>query len=112
VVVWDGGAMHKGDPIAQLQDVIADRLSVEKFSSYTPMFCPLELPRSWLEQSRLCNFASHDAGELDGRVVVNRSTFQDCLTARTARRRADQPWARWRHESVLLFSTRPGHQED
>jgi DDE superfamily endonuclease len=30
VVIWDGGSMHKGDPIDQLQDLMADRLCLEK----------------------------------------------------------------------------------
>ncbi len=29
VVIWDGGSMHKGDPIDQLQDLMADRLTLQ-----------------------------------------------------------------------------------
>ena len=29
VVIWDGGNMHKGDPIDQLQDLMADREGLE-----------------------------------------------------------------------------------
>ena len=77
VVVWDGGSMHEGDPIAQLQDVMADRLSLEKFPPYAPMLCPVEPVWSWLKYSRLCNYAPHDASELDGRVVAELSTIRD-----------------------------------
>jgi DDE superfamily endonuclease len=31
VVVWDGGSRHKGDPIDQLQGLMADRLCLERF---------------------------------------------------------------------------------
>ena len=30
VVVWDGGPMHKGDPIRALEDQFADRLDLER----------------------------------------------------------------------------------
>ncbi|HMB03448.1 MAG TPA: transposase [Isosphaeraceae bacterium] len=36
VVIWDGGSMHKGDPITQLQDIRADRLWLERFPPYSP----------------------------------------------------------------------------
>ncbi len=77
VVVWDGGSMHKGDPIAQLQDVLSDRLSLERFPPYSPELCPVEPVWSWLKYSRLCNYAPRDASELDGRVVAELSAIQD-----------------------------------
>ena len=77
VVVWDGGSMHKGDPIAQLQALMADRLSLERFPPYAPQLCPVEPLWSWLKFSRLCNFAPQDAIELDGRVVAELSAIQD-----------------------------------
>jgi hypothetical protein len=69
VVIWDGGSMHKGDPIDQLQDLMGDRLCLEKFPPYSPQLSPVEPVWSWLKYSRLCNFAPQDAIELDGRVV-------------------------------------------
>jgi transposase len=77
VVVWDGGSMHEGDPIAQLQDVMADRLSLEKFPPYAPILCPVEPVWSWLKHSRLCNYAPHDANELEARVVAELSAIRD-----------------------------------
>ncbi|HMB06292.1 MAG TPA: transposase [Isosphaeraceae bacterium] len=77
VVVWDGGSMHKGDPIAQLQDVMADRLCLERFPPYAPQLCPVEPLWSWLKFSRLCNFAPQDAIELDGRVVTELSAIRN-----------------------------------
>lgn len=77
VAVWDGGSMHEGDPIAQLQDVMADRLSLEKFPPYAPILCPVEPLWSWLKYSRLCNYAPHNAGELDGRVIAELSAIRD-----------------------------------
>ena len=77
VVVWDGGSMHKGDPIRQLEEVLADRLTLEKFPPYAPMLCPVEPVWSWLKYSQLCNYAPHDAIELNGRVVAELTAIQD-----------------------------------
>jgi DDE superfamily endonuclease len=77
VVVWDGGSMHKGDPIRQLEEVWADRLTLEKFPPYAPMLCPVEPVWSWLKYSQLCNYAPHDAIELNGRVVAELTAIQD-----------------------------------
>ncbi len=70
VIIWDGGSMHKGDPISRLQDTRADRLCVERFPPYSPQLCPIEPLWSWLKYSRLCNFAPEGAVQLDGRVVA------------------------------------------
>jgi hypothetical protein len=77
VVVWDGGSMHKGDPIAQLQDVMSDRLCLERFPPYSPRLSPVEPVWSWLKYSRLCNFAPEDAIQLDGCVVAELSAIRD-----------------------------------
>jgi transposase len=77
VVIWDGGGMHKGDPITQLQDVMADRLTLEKFPPYSPRLSPVEPLWSWLKYSRLCNFAPQDATQLDGRIHAELSAIQD-----------------------------------
>lgn len=77
VVIWDEGSMHKGDPINQLQDVLADRLTLEKFPPYAPQLSPVEPLWSWLKYSRLCNFAPHDAIQLDGRIHAELSAVQD-----------------------------------
>ena len=70
VVVWDGGPMHKGEPILALEDQFADRLSLEMLPPWAPMLNPVEPLWSWLKWERLSNFAPHDVGELDERVVA------------------------------------------
>ena len=77
VVVRDGGGMHQGDPSAQVQDVLSDRLSLERFPPDSPELCPVEPAWSWLKDSRLCTSAPRDASELDGRVVAELSAIQD-----------------------------------
>jgi DDE superfamily endonuclease len=77
VVVWDGGGMHKGGPIAQLQDVMADRLCLERFPPYSPQLCPVEPLWSWLKYSRLWNFAPEDAVQLDECVVTELAAIRD-----------------------------------
>lgn len=64
IVVWDGGPMHKGDPIREAVDRFQPRLTLERLPSYAPMLNPVEPLWSWLKYGRLCNFAPHDAQEL------------------------------------------------
>lgn len=70
VVVWDGGPMHKGDPIRDLVDHFADRLDLERLPPYAPMLNPVEPLWSWLKWGRLTNFAPKDAAEIESRVVA------------------------------------------
>lgn len=70
VVVWDGGPMHKGDPIRQLTHYFADRLCMEALPPWAPMLNPVEPLWGWLKYDRLCNYTPCDAVELDGRVVA------------------------------------------
>jgi transposase len=76
VVVWDGGTMHKGDPIRALESHFADRLSVERLPPFAPMLNPVEPLWSWLKHSRLSNFAPRDPAELDGRVVAELTSIR------------------------------------
>jgi hypothetical protein len=46
-------------------------------SGYAPMLCPVEPVWSWLKYSRLCNYAPHNALELNGRVVAELAAIQD-----------------------------------
>ena len=77
VVVWDGGPMHKGDPIRATGTQFADRLSLEALPPWAPMLNPVEPLWGWLKYDRLCNFAPHNAAELDGRVVAELATVED-----------------------------------
>jgi len=70
VVVWDGGPMHKGDPIHQLTGLFADRLCLEPLPPWAPELNPVEPLWAWLKYDRLCNYAAHTVAELDGRVVA------------------------------------------
>ena len=70
VVVWDGGPMHKGDPIRQTQDAYSDRITLERLPPYAPMLNPIEPLWSWLKYGRMSNFAPRSAGELNQRVFA------------------------------------------
>ena len=72
VVVWDGGPMHKGEPIRALEEQFADRLSLERLPPWAPMLNPVEPLWSGLKWERLSNFAAHDVRALDDRVVAER----------------------------------------
>jgi transposase len=77
VVVWDGGSMHKGDPIRGLVDHFSDRLSLEKLPPYAPMLNPIEFLWTWLKWERLSNFGPRNAQEIDGRVIAELTAIQE-----------------------------------
>jgi len=70
VVVWDGGPMHKGDPIRDLMSHFAGRLVLERLPPYAPMLNPVEPLWSWLKWSRLSNLGPKDATELETRAAA------------------------------------------
>ena len=77
VVVWDGGSMHKGEPIEALESHFADRLSLERLPPFAPMRDPVEWLWSRLKWERLSNFAPHDVQELDRRVIAELASKRD-----------------------------------
>jgi transposase len=77
VVVWDGGTMHKGEPIRELEAHFADRLSLERLPPFAPVLNPVEALWSWLKYSRLNNFAPRDPTELDSRVIAELTAIRD-----------------------------------
>ena len=74
VVVWDGGPMHKGDPIHQVTDLFADRLCLESLPPWAPELNPVEPLWGWLKYDQLCNYTPHDVAKLDERVVAEIAT--------------------------------------
>jgi len=64
IVVWDGGPMHKGEPIRQ---VLRDhrRLSLERLPPYAPNLNPVEYLWGYLKYGKLPNFISDDVFQLD-----------------------------------------------
>ena len=77
VVLWDGGTMHKGDPIDELVRRKAGRLTLEGLPAHTPELMPMEQGWSWLKYDRLCNFAPEDAVQLNERVFDELQAIQD-----------------------------------
>lgn len=77
VVVWDGGSMHKGDPIGALMAHFADRLVLEKLPPYAPMLNPVEPLWSWLKWERLSNWGPQGARELDARVTAELAAVRE-----------------------------------
>ena len=80
VVVWDGGPMHRGDPIRQLASHVEDRLSLEDLPPWAPMLCPVEPLWGWLKYDQLCNFAPQDALQLNERVIAEWTTIREDQT--------------------------------
>lgn len=82
VVLWDGGNMHKGDPIRAALQRFRPRLTIEKLPAWAPMIDPAEPVFSWLKYGRLCNYAPANAQELNKTVLAElRAVDQDqgCL---------------------------------
>lgn len=95
VVVWDGGPMHKGDPIRQAQDIYSHRLTLERLPPYAPMLNPVEPLWSWLKYSRLNNFAPQNAVELNQRIFAELIEVQrDQTFLRNLFRASDLPFPR------------------
>lgn len=64
IVVWDGGTMHKGGPIAEvLQDY--PRLSLEKLPPYAPELNPVEFLWNHLKYGVLANLVPDTVFQLD-----------------------------------------------
>jgi len=74
VVIWDGGTMHRGDPIRELLARAQERLTLELLPPYAPMLNPVEPLWSWLKYSSLCNFTPHDVVELNHAVLTQLQT--------------------------------------
>lgn len=77
IVIWDGGTMHKGDPIRALVAESQGRLDIEPLPAHAPMLMPVEFLWRWLKYGRLCNFAPRDARHLNETVVRELETIWD-----------------------------------
>lgn len=77
VVVWDGGTMHKGDPMRAMLRRRRGRVRLERLPPYAPMLNPVEAMWGWLKYSRLNNYAPASAAELDRRVAAELAAVRD-----------------------------------
>jgi putative transposase len=77
VVVWDGGTMHKGDPLDTLVEEADGRLDLELLPPYAPELMPVEQLWAWLKYDRLCNFAPDNAQQLDEAIRRELDTIRD-----------------------------------
>jgi transposase len=64
IVIWDGGAMHKGDPIRQTLKT-HPRLELEKLPPYAPELKPVEFVWNYLKYGVLANFVPDTVFQLD-----------------------------------------------
>src|SRR4051812_21039165 len=69
IAIWDGGTMHKGDPIRALVEESQGRLDIEPLPAHAPELMPVEFLGRWLKYGRLCNFAPRDAHHLKEAIV-------------------------------------------
>lgn len=76
-VIWDGGTMHKGDPIRTLVSQSHGRLAIERLPPHAPELMPVEFLWRWLKYGRLCNFTPHDARDLNAAIVRELDRVQD-----------------------------------
>lgn len=85
-VVWDGGNMHKGEPIRNLLSRHQGRLQLERLPSYAPMLNPIEQLWSWLKYGRLCNFAPENLPKL------HQAIHRELRSAQRDQRRIQSIW--------------------
>jgi len=76
VLIWDGGTMHKGDPINELVRQAEGRLWLERLPPYGAELMPIEYLWSYLKYDRLCNFAPYDVAELNTAAVSELTAIQ------------------------------------
>jgi transposase len=69
ITIWDGGPMHKGDPIRELVAGSQGRLILEPLPPHAPRLMPVEFLWRWLKYGRLCNFTPQDAVHLNAAVA-------------------------------------------
>jgi transposase len=69
IMLWDGGTMHKGDPIDELVEEFEGRLEMEPMPAHAPTLMPVEFVWRWLKYGRLCNFTPQDAHHLNEAVI-------------------------------------------
>ena len=69
VLVWDGGPMHRGEPIRRLLANTHGQLTLEQLPPYSPELNPVEFAWSWIKYGRLCNFVPKDSQFLLSRVL-------------------------------------------
>ena len=67
VVVWDGGPMHKGEPIRELLRR-TKRITLERLPPYAPELNPVEYLWNHLKYGVLPNFLPNDVFHLDAVV--------------------------------------------
>jgi len=64
IVLWDGGNMHKGEPIRELLRKFP-RLELHRLPPYAPDLNPVEHLWNYLKYTCLVNFAADDVQSLD-----------------------------------------------
>lgn len=67
-VVWDGGNMHRGQPIQDVLAAAKGRLELVRLPPYAPMLNPVEQLWCWLKYTRLCNYAPPTLSDLVARA--------------------------------------------
>lgn len=77
IVIWDGGTMHKGDPIGTLEEESRGRLMIEALPPHASSLMPVEFVWRWLKYGRLCNFTPRDASDLNEAIIRELDAIRD-----------------------------------
>jgi transposase len=77
IALWDGGTMHKGDPIRALVAESQGRLAIEPLPAHAPKLMPVEFLWRWLKYGQLCNFVPQDAHHWNQAVVRELDAIRD-----------------------------------
>jgi hypothetical protein len=76
IVGWDGGTMHKGDPIRDLQREQAGELWLGRLPPYGSELMPVGQLWTWLKYDGLPNSAAWDVQELDAAARAELAAIQ------------------------------------
>jgi putative transposase len=79
IVVWDGGPMHRGDPIRGLLRR-TKRIALERLPPYAPELNPVEYLWNHLKYGALPNFVPEDVFHLDAVVTKHIRRAKKCPT--------------------------------
>jgi len=92
VAIWDGGSMHKGEPIRELL-VDYPRLSLERLPPYAPELNPVEFLWNYLKYEKLANYAPRNVLDLDVAMHEHLDPLpHDLLQLDRFFRQSELPW--------------------
>lgn len=77
LVIWDGGNMHKGEPIETLRTDAPQRVAFERLPAHASALMPVEQLWTWLKSGRLSNWPPENADALNHAIFRQLNTVRE-----------------------------------